>query len=280
MKKAIKIFCLLTSITLLLSCTSGVALREEILNKLPGSITGRDDDLYGDMLAYSEVFKEAYFVEPRLDTPRGSVLLLHDDKGLSRRFKQLADDIAAEGYNVLAPDMPDDALSSALGGDVFASNPSQSLSALHDLIDEASRFLRSREMSNGRVAIIGWSAGATIALSYSLTVRDADATALFFSRLPDDPELFYRLNHEIYATFSDAQTDVSYDLVSKIQYVQRSQGAYSDIYVYPESDEDFWLYVDSNSQKNTVAAEDAWIRLKVYLYKTIRDHGGKYEKKR
>lgn len=268
---------------LLVSCISGVRLNSSHGNILPQTVVGDAAALRGSMIEHDNGKSrvQGYFIAPRTHLSHGSAVLLHDKNGLSERIKQTADDLAAEGYSIFAIDLFDEA---NLKKSKTPSTPlDKTLPKKNEVflkINQAIEYLRARRQSNGKIALIGWSLGGTIALDYALNVQNNDGTAVFFADLPDNLDAFYRMRHELYGTFAESPELQKRKIFKQVAYIQRAIGSYSDLYIYEDVDPEFWLYVDKNTSRNRLAAEDAWLRLKGYLLRTINSEGGLYEQKK
>lgn len=116
---------------------------------------------------------------------------------------------------------------------------------------------------------MGWCFGGGIALSFGLDGEDHEATAIFYGRLIEDPEVLARMDHEVYGTFASLDRGISTEQVEGFEAALRAAGVENDIHIYDEVDHGFWLRVDQDVEARSEAGLDAWERLKAYLERTL-----------
>ena len=91
-------------------------------------------------------------------------------------------------------------------------------------LDAASAYLRGRSDVSGRVGAMGWCFGGGVALSFGLGGDNHDATAIFYGRLVDDPEVVAGLDHEVYGTFAALDNGPSPESVAAFEAALRAAG--------------------------------------------------------
>jgi carboxymethylenebutenolidase len=186
------------------------------------------------------------------------------------RVRQVADDLAAEGYVTLAADL----FSSRTGA-----NPEENMalvqSARADMpkvvanLNAAVAYLKDRPDVTGRVGAMGWCFGGGIALSFGLDGDQHEATAIFYGALVDDPAVLARMDHEVYGTFARLDGGPSPEQVEAFERAARSAGIANDLHIYDDVDHGFWLRIEEDPAVRTAPALDAWNRLKAYLDRTL-----------
>jgi carboxymethylenebutenolidase len=248
---------------------------EEVASRLPDAIVGAGGALAGQPVHYfdADSATTGYLAVPRGAGPFPAVILIHEWAGLVDRVRHFADDLARQGYVVLAAD-----LYSGHAGTTREENRALMDEARSDPqriinnLDAAARFLRGRPDGTGRVATIGWCFGGGIALSYALGGETHEGTAMFYGRLITDPRQLITpdtISHEIYGTFAEMDRTIPPAEVERFVEALRQAGIENDIHIYDDVDHGFWLYVDQDPARRAPAL-DAWQRLKAYLARTIR----------
>ncbi|MDH5588546.1 MAG: dienelactone hydrolase family protein [Gemmatimonadota bacterium] len=240
--------------------------------ELPPAIVGEGGDLQGVALQYvdGDTLTTGYLAVPEGAGPFPALVIIHEWNGLSDRVRQMADDFAAEGYVTLAADLFDGrmgttpeenrALTAGVNGD-----PEKMIANL----DAAVAYLRSRSDVTGKVGAMGWCFGGGVALSFGLDGEHHEATAIFYGRLLDDPEVLAGLDHEVYGTFARLDQGIPPEQVEDFEEALRAAGIPNDLHVYDEVGHGFWLRVDQDAEGRTAPALDAWERLKDYLERTL-----------
>ena len=239
---------------------------------LPPAITGNGGELEGTDLQYVEgdALTTGYLAVPDGDGPFPALVIIHEWNGLQDRVRQLADDFADEGYVTLAADLFRGRTGSnrqenvALVQEAQADQP-----AMIANLNAAVAYLKGRSDVTGRVGAMGWCFGGGVALSFGLDGENHDATAIFYGRLVDDPEVVARLDHEVYGTFAALDNGPSPESVAAFGAALREAGIENDLHIYDDVNHGFWLRVDEDPEVRGAPAADAWQRLKAYLQRTL-----------
>jgi len=240
---------------------------------LPRSIAGSAGPLSGEQINYvaGDERSVGYLAVPDGAGPFPALVIVHEWNGLVDRVRQVADDLAREGYVTLAVDLFDGRVGAnpdenrALVGEV-RDNPEKMIANMNSALG----YLKGRADVTGRVGAMGWCFGGGIALSYGLDGDDHDATAIFYGQLVDDPTRLATLGHEVYGTFARLDQGPSPESVAAFEAALREADIANDLHVYDEVNHGFWLHVDQDPEVRSVPALDAWSRLVAYLDRTLR----------
>lgn len=243
-------------------------------DELPSAIVGDGGALMGTDLQYvdGDSLTTGYLAVPEGDGPFPALVLIHEWNGLTERIRQLADNFAAEGYVTLAADVYEGRL---------GSNPAENRALVDEVrrdpgkmianLNAAVAYLKGRSDVTGRVGAMGWCFGGGVALSFGLDGDHHEATAIFYGRLVDDPEVLARLDHEVYGTFAELDGGIPPEAVRNFEEALRAAGIENDLHIYDEVNHGFWLRVDGAPELRSGPALDAWRRLKAYLDRTVGD---------
>ncbi len=249
-----------------------VALSPTAEGEMPPAILGNGGTLDGSNVHYlnGDMATTGYLAVPDGDGPFPALVIIHEWNGLVDRVRQVADDFAAEGYVTLAAD---------LYGGRTGTNPEENMALVQESmadmpsvvanLDAAVAFLEARPDVTGRVGAMGWCFGGGIALSFGLDGAEHDATAIFYGRLVDDPEVLAGMDHEVYGTFARLDSGPSPEQVEAFEAALRAAGIENDLHIYDDVNHGFWLHVDQDPETRGPAALDAWQRLKAYLNRTL-----------
>ena len=249
-----------------------VALTPTATGDLPPAIVGEGGELQGEALAYVEgdAATVGYLAVPEGEGPFPALVIIHEWNGLVDRVRQVADDLAAEGYVTLAADVyqgrtgSNGEENSALVQEAMANLP-----AVVANLNAAVTYLKARPDVTGRVGAMGWCFGGGVALSFGLDGDHHDATAIFYGRLIDDPEVLASMDHEVYGTFAEQDSGIPPEQVRSFESALRSAGIDNDVHIYDDVNHGFWLRVDGNPELRSDPALDAWQRLKAYLDRSL-----------
>lgn len=241
-------------------------------DELPPAIVGEAPPPRGADVRYvpGDTLTTGYLAVPEGEGPFPSVVLIHEWDGLKDRVRQMADDMAAEGYVALAADLFRGRTGSnrdenmALVREVNE-NPDEMIANL----DAAVGLLRDRDDVTGRVAAMGWCFGGGIALSYGLGGENHEGTAIFYGSLLADPDSLAALDHEVYGTFAEMDGGIPPEEVEAFERALDEVGVPHDLHVYDDVNHGFWLRVDGDPELRRGPALDAWNRLKAYLERVL-----------
>lgn len=249
-----------------------VAMQPTSSGALPPAILGEGGALEGADLNYlpDDSATTGYLAVPEGEGPFPALVIIHEWNGLQDRVRQLADDFAAEGYVTLAADL----FQGRTG-----SNPEENMALVQESMNDmarvvenlngAVRYLRARSDVTGRVGAMGWCFGGGVALSFGLDGENHEATAIFYGRLVDDPEVLRAMDHEVYGTFARLDRGPAPEQVEAFRVALDAVGIPHDLHIYDDVDHGFWLRVDEDPDTREAPALDAWTRLKAYLDRTL-----------
>jgi carboxymethylenebutenolidase len=198
---------------------------------------------------------------PADGTPRGAVLVIHENKGLNDWVRSVAGRLAGVGYSALAVD-----LLSAEGGTAHFTDPAAATAALAAI--DVQRFvgdLRSalgelgRRVPGHRLGVIGFCFGGGLVwrLLGAGEPRLA-AAAPFYGPLPEHPDFAGSPNAAVLGFYGALDQRVTSSEPAASAALDRA-GLIHQLVVEPDADHAF--FNDTGPRYNPVAAADAWRRL-------------------
>lgn len=150
-------------------------------------VAENDDDIITEEITYPSegITMKGYLARPKKDGRYGSVLVIHENRGLNPHIRDVTRRMAKEGFIAMAPD----ALSGT-GGTPANEDEARELIGKLDAGDnlkhflEGLQFISKRKESNGKTGCIGFCWGG--AMVNQLAVNDAalDAASSFYGRQP------------------------------------------------------------------------------------------------
>jgi carboxymethylenebutenolidase len=137
-----------------------------------------------------------YVVYPEIKTKAPVVILIHEIFGLSDWAREMADEIAAAGYIVIAPDLLSGSGPNGGGTDTFPSQEAitKAVSGLNpdtvtaDL-DAATDYGKTIPAANGKLFVTGYCWGGGKSFLFATHRRDLAAAFVFYGPPPPDSEL-------------------------------------------------------------------------------------------
>lgn len=136
---------------------------------------------------------QAFVVYPEVKQKVPVVILIHEIFGLSDWANEMADELAAAGYIVVAPDLLSGAGPNGGGSDSFSGmdaitkavsglNPDQVMADL----DAAADYAQKIPAGNGKIATVGFCWGGGKSFSYATHRHDLSAAFVFYGSGPSE----------------------------------------------------------------------------------------------
>ena len=208
-------------------------------------------------------------VHGMLYTPAGSgpfpaIVAVHEWWGLNDWVKEQANNLADQGYVVLAVDL-------------YRGKVAQNADMAHQLMrgvppDRANRdlqaavaFLKSQKnVKADRIGSIGWCMGGGYSLDVALLEPTLAATVINYGHLATDPAELKKIHAAILGNFGAQDQGITPDDVHKFEQQLKSLGKSVDIKIYPDAGHAF---ENPNNKDGYRAADtaDAWQRITTFF---------------
>lgn len=136
---------------------------------------------------------QAFVVYPEVKEKTPVVILIHEIFGLSDWAKEMADEIAGQGYIVIAPDLLSGSGPNGGGSDAFPDqdarvkgvsglDPGQVMADL----DAAADYGKKLPAANGKIAVVGFCWGGSKSFAFAAHRKDLSAAFVFYGTGPAD----------------------------------------------------------------------------------------------
>ena len=136
---------------------------------------------------------QAFVVYPEIKTKAPVIVLIHEIFGLSDWAKEMADELAAQGFIVVAPDLLSGFGPNAGGSSEFASQDAavKAVSALDPAVvtadlDAAADYGKQLPAANGKIAVTGFCWGGGKSFAFATQRKDLSAAFVFYGPGPAD----------------------------------------------------------------------------------------------
>ncbi len=207
-----------------------------------------------------------YLVRPTGGGKRGSVVVVHENRGLNPYIADVARRVAAAGFVALAPDGL-----TPLGGYPGTDDEGKVMQKkldkdklLEDFIAAFGR-VKSDAGSNGKVGVVGFCYGGGVANSMAVRLPDLAASVPFYGRQPtaaDVPKIkaplllhYAALDKRVNAGWPDYEAAL------------KANGKKYTAHMYPEVNHGF--HNDTTPRYDKAAAELAWSRTVAFFKETL-----------
>ena len=136
---------------------------------------------------------QAFVVYPEVKAKAPVIVLIHEIFGLSDWAKEMADELAAQGFIVVAPDLLSGFGPNGGGTSAFSTQNSiiQAVSALDPAVvnadlDAAADYGKHLPAANGKLAVVGFCWGGGKSFAFATHRHDLSAAFVFYGPSPSD----------------------------------------------------------------------------------------------
>jgi carboxymethylenebutenolidase len=222
---------------------------------------------------YGDRSVEAFVVYPEVSSKAPVVLVIHTINGFIDWVESVSDQLAAEGYIVIAPDLlsgmaPGGGRSKDFPGDgareAMGKLPKDQITAdLNAAADYALKF----PSANGKLMVAGFCWGGNESFRFATNRRDLAATFVFYGTPPPKEDMA-RINSPVYGFFGGADARVT-ATVPTAQDQMNAAGKTFEPAIYDGAGHGFMQGGEdpAGTAPNKKARVDAWARWKPLLAK-------------
>ena len=204
---------------------------------------------------------KGYFVRPEGDGVYPGVVMIHENRGLRPEIKTAAEQLAKEGYMVLAVDMYNGkvvekqeearALSSAFNQKTGTEN-----------LRAAATYLR--EKGAQKVASLGWCFGGRQSVELAISGEKLDATVVYYGgNMATTKEKLTPIKWPVLGIFGDKDTAIPIEKVKEFEASLISLGVVNEVHIYPGVGHAFANPSGMNYAPNET--KDAWNKTITFL---------------
>ena len=136
---------------------------------------------------------QAFVVYPEVKTKAPVIVLIHEIFGLSDWAKEMADELAGQGFIVVAPDLLTGFGPNGGGSDAFPSMDAttKAVSGLDPAVvnadlDAAADYGKKIPAGNGKIAVVGFCWGGSKSFAFAAHRKDLSAAFVFYGTGPSD----------------------------------------------------------------------------------------------
>lgn len=173
---------------------------------------------------------QGFLAKPTQQGNYPAVIMIHEFWGLNDNIKTMAEQLAREGYTVLAVDL----YNGQVAGDqtrarelVSQVNQEQATRNLASAVN----YVRTQE-SAAKVASIGWCFGGGQSLQLAISGQDLDATVIYYGQLTSDKNALQNIQWPVLGIFGDQDQVISTQSVNQFQTALNELGIENEIYMY------------------------------------------------
>jgi carboxymethylenebutenolidase len=202
-----------------------------------------------------------------------AVVMIHEWWGLNENIKNMAENLAKEGYVVLAVDLYNGQVANTTESaqnlvSKVRDNPSESINNLQHAV----RYLASLEnVNSSKIASLGWCFGGGQSLQLALNTEPEyplAATIIYYGNLVSDQESISKIKWPVLGIFGDQDKSISVQSVKQFEEALNANGITNEIYIYKGVGHAF-----ANPSGDNYApqeTQDAWEKTISFLKKYLK----------
>ena len=171
------------------SAAAAVALLPLLEVNYAKAATVNQQDVFTESITYDcidGVKMKGYLAKPKTDGKLGTVVVIHENRGLNPHIEDVTRRVALAGFLALAPDALSPLGGTPADGDQ-ARNMFQQLDAPKTISNfvKAFDYLKTRKDSNGKFGCVGFCWGGAMANNLAVNMPDLLAAAPYYGRQPE-----------------------------------------------------------------------------------------------
>jgi carboxymethylenebutenolidase len=211
---------------------------------------------------------QALVVLPKVKNKTSVVILVHEIYGLSDWAKGMADELADEGFIVVAPDLLSGHGPNGGGYGDFGGDEDRVRGAISGLdpdavladIDAAADYGKKLPIANGKIAVVGFSWGGWKSFAFATHRKDLNAVFVFYGTGPEEVTAITAPVYGFYAG-DDAGVD---DTVPATIDAMKAANKFYDPVTYEGAEHGFMRLGEARNNKvsaNKIARDQAFARM-------------------
>jgi carboxymethylenebutenolidase len=219
----------------------------------------------------------AFLVYPEVKSKALSIVVIHENQGLTDWVRGVADQLAEAGYIAIAPDLlsgmapnggrTSDFADRAAVGQAFSKlgqTPEQVTSDLNAVAD----YVAKLPAANGKVAVAGFCWGGGQTFRFATNRPSLVAAFVFYGTGPDNPEAIAKIKCPVYGFYGGNDARVNATIPKSEELMKGAKKIYEPV-TYEGAGHGFMRAGEdpSGNEANKKAREGAWVRWKNLLKK-------------
>lgn len=205
---------------------------------------------------------KTWVVYPERSDDAGAVIVIHEIFGLTDWARAVADQLAADGFIALAPDMltgkgPDGGGTESLGDRVREVIRELEPAEVNARLDAVRAYALELPAANGRVGTVGFCWGGSTSFAYATAQPELDAAVVYYGSSPEEPSAYERIGAPVLGLYGGDDARVNATIPAADEAMGRLGKSYTK-HVYEEAGHGFLRQQDERDGANQSAAEQAW----------------------
>lgn len=203
-----------------------------------------------------------WVVYPERSDDAGAVIVIHEIFGLTDWARAVADQLAADGFIALAPDLltgkgPDGGGTESLGDRVREVIRELEPTEVNARLDAVRAYSLELPAANGRVGAVGFCWGGSTSFAYATAQPELDAAVVYYGSSPEEPRAYERIGAPVLGLYGGDDARVNATIPAAEAAMERLDKSYA-VHVYDGAGHGFLRQQGERDGANRRAAERAW----------------------
>jgi carboxymethylenebutenolidase len=203
----------------------------------------------------------AYVSRPRDGKNLGTVIVIHENRGLVDHIKDVARRFAKDGFAAIAVDCM-----SRLGGSDQYKGGDAAIEAIRGVngamvaedLTAALNYMKKQSYVNGKVGVVGYCWGGGQSLNFATKCNDLNAAVVYYGRNPDPLDSVANIPCPVMGNYGEDDPNIMPG-VEPLKAALTKAGKKFDIKIYPGAKHAFNNNTNAD-RYHPEAARDAWAR--------------------
>jgi carboxymethylenebutenolidase len=212
----------------------------------------------------------AYVSRPKDGKNLGTVLVIHENRGLVPHIKDVARRFAKEGFAAVAVDL----MGRVGGSDKFNGSDAATEEikkvnggmVVEDL-NSAVAYMKKQNYVNGKFGVVGYCWGGGQSLNFATKSKDLNAAVVYYGRNPDPLDSVTNIPCPVMGNYAEDDPNIMPG-VEPLKAAMTKAGKNFDVKVYPGAKHAFNNNTNAD-RYNPEAAKDAWGRTASFFKRNL-----------
>lgn len=214
-------------------------------------------------------FKAAsgYFARPESEGDYPGIVMIHENRGLRPEIRMMADQLAKEGYMVMAVDLYK---GTVVETQEEARELSQNFDQTTGIENMKAAAFYLREQGARKIASLGWCFGGRQSVALAISGEKLDATVVYYGGgMASTVEELRPIHWPVLGIFGDEDRAIPIEKVKEFESSLNTLGVENDIYIYPGVGHAFAN--PSGMNYAPTETKDAWNKTVAFLNKHLKN---------
>ncbi|WP_428937025.1 dienelactone hydrolase family protein [Fontivita pretiosa] len=274
--------CLLIA-SLLASASLAAAQEQTKVAQIPASAETaqqrlKDSPRHGEWvdvpLAGSDIKIKTWVVYPERKDPAGVVIVIHEIFGLTDWVRAVADQLAADGFIAVAPDLlsgmgPGGGGTESLGEKVREQIRNLTPDDQHKRLDAVRDYALALPSTNGKSATIGFCWGGSASFAYATRQPALNAAVVYYGSAPKDPAELARIQCPVIGFYGGNDNRVNATLDQTTADMTKAGKTFIK-HIYEGAGHGFLRQQSGQNGANLKASQQAWEQTLAFLNQHLK----------